>query len=143
MGGVFDRKMSSEFDGSSLFSMICICEELGCFVHASGVRNFDSQKVILNFMTRLNSEERKAREAAFAELLASMNPKSALRREMVAARVRAGLTQAQLARRMGTKQSVIARLETGGRSPSINTLRTLAEATGSRLVVRLDAIEAS
>jgi ribosome-binding protein aMBF1 (putative translation factor) len=94
-------------------------------------------------MTRLNSEERKARDAAFAELLASMNPKSALRREMVAARVRAGLTQAQLARRMGTKQSVIARLETGGRSPSINTLRTLAEATGSRLVVRLDALETS
>ena len=59
-------------------------------------------------------------------------------RAMVAARVRAGLTQAQLAQRMGTKQPVVARLEAGRRSPNIKTLRKLAAATGSRLVVRLD-----
>jgi transcriptional regulator with XRE-family HTH domain len=90
-------------------------------------------------MTKLSSEERKARDAAFAELLASMNPESALRQEMIAARVRAGLTQQEMAQRMGTTQSVIARLERGGRSPNVNTLRRLAEVTGSRLVVRLHA----
>jgi len=90
-------------------------------------------------MTRMNFEERKARDAAFAELLASMNPESALRKELVAARMRAGLTQGELARRMGTTQSVIARLEVGGRSPSFRTLKRLARVTGSRLVVRLDA----
>ena len=62
---------------------------------------------------------------------------------MIAARVRSGLTQAQLAQRMGTTQSVIARLEGGQRSPSVRTLRRLADATGSRLVMRLEGAQAS
>jgi DNA-binding XRE family transcriptional regulator len=90
-------------------------------------------------MTKLSSEQRQTRDAAFAELLDSLYPGSALRREMIAARVRAGLTQQELAQRMGTTQSTIARLERGGRSPNIKTLRRLAEVTGSQLVVRLDA----
>ena len=89
-------------------------------------------------MTRMTSEERKARDAAFAELLESMNPELALRRQIVKARKRAGLSQQEMARRMGTTQSVIARLECGGRSPSVKTLRRLAEVTGSRLVVRFE-----
>jgi len=91
-------------------------------------------------MSKTNFEERKARDAAFDELLASINPEFALRREITQARQRAGLSQVELARRMKTRQSAIARLERGGRSPNIKTLRKLAEATGSRLVVRLDGI---
>ena len=49
----------------------------------------------------------------------------------------AKLTQAELARRLGTTQSAIARLESGGVSPSIKTLRRYAEATGTRLSVDL------
>ena len=94
-------------------------------------------------MSKTNSEERKARDAAFAALLDSLNPVAALRREMTAARVRAGLTQQELARRMGTTQSTIARLERGGRSPNFRTLKRLAEVTHSRLVVRLDADDVS
>lgn len=83
-------------------------------------------------------QDRKARDAAFALALEELRPERALMRVMVKARLRAGLTQAQLAQRMGTKQPVIARLEAGRRSPNIRTLRKLAAATGSRLVVRLD-----
>lgn len=90
-------------------------------------------------MSKTSSEERKARDTAFDELLASINPEFALRKEIARARQRAGLSQVELARRMRTTQSTIARLERGGRSPNIKTLRNLAEATGSRLVVRLDA----
>ncbi len=55
--------------------------------------------------------------------------------EMIRARTEARLTQAQLAERIGTTQSAIARLEGGKVSPSIATLRRYAEATGHRLRV--------
>ncbi len=56
---------------------------------------------------------------------------------LVRARREAKLTQAELARRLGTTQSAIARLESGGVSPSIRTLRRYAEAIGARLSVDL------
>lgn len=56
---------------------------------------------------------------------------------LVQARAEAGLTQAELAIRLGTTQSAIARLESGGTSPSLATLRKYAAATGKRLEVRL------
>ena len=60
---------------------------------------------------------------------------------ILAARKEAGLTQAQVAERMGTKAPAVARLEnaliTGSPSPSLNTLRKYAEALGKRLEVRL------
>lgn len=62
-----------------------------------------------------------------------------LARELIAARVRAGLTQAELADKMGTTQSVIARLESGARLPSVKTLLRFAKATHSRPVIRLRA----
>ena len=55
------------------------------------------------------------------------------------ARQRAGLSQAELAARMGTSQSTIARLESGQALPSTKTLLRYAEATGSKMRVRLSA----
>lgn len=50
-------------------------------------------------------------------------------------RVRAGLTQAELAERMGTTQSAIARMEGGGSRPTLETLEKLAAAVGAQLIV--------
>ena len=60
-----------------------------------------------------------------------------LARELISARVRAGLTQAEVASRMGTTQSVVARLESGAQMPSVNTLLKFARATKSRAVIKL------
>ncbi|MGA0055886.1 MAG: helix-turn-helix domain-containing protein, partial [Burkholderiaceae bacterium] len=61
--------------------------------------------------------------------------------EILAARKAAGLTQAQIAKRMGTQTPAIARLEsalaTGKHSPSLNTLKRYAEALGKRVEVHL------
>ena len=76
-------------------------------------------------------------QVEFDVLIESLRPEGALRQEMVAARIRAGLSQAELARRMGTHQPAIARLESGKCKPGFATLRKLAEATDSRLEVRL------
>lgn len=60
---------------------------------------------------------------------------------LLKARHAAGLTQAQVAERMGTQPPSVARLErslaTGKHSPSLATLRKYAEACGKELVVQL------
>jgi transcriptional regulator with XRE-family HTH domain len=55
-------------------------------------------------------------------------------------RSRAGLTQEELARKMGTTQPVVARLESGRTRPSMRTLERLARATGSRLRISFEPI---
>ncbi len=59
---------------------------------------------------------------------------------VIEARVTAGLTQEQLAQRMDTTQSVIARLESGRAHPSTQTLEKLATATGRRLKISFEPI---
>lgn len=60
---------------------------------------------------------------------------TAFRELVFTLRTEAGLTQAELARRMGTTQSAIARMEGGGARPSLDTLGRLAGAVGKELVV--------
>jgi transcriptional regulator with XRE-family HTH domain len=60
---------------------------------------------------------------------------SAFRALVYKLRTEAGLTQAELARRMGTTQSAIARMEGGGTRPTLETLEKLATAVGAELVV--------
>jgi transcriptional regulator with XRE-family HTH domain len=59
--------------------------------------------------------------------------------EFLRARAERGLTQAQVAERIGTTQSAVARMESGRgkHSPSLATLSRYAEALGCRLEVRL------
>jgi transcriptional regulator with XRE-family HTH domain len=59
--------------------------------------------------------------------------------EVLKARAESGLTQAEVAERVGTTQSAIARLESAApkHSPSIATLQRYARALGYRLEVRL------
>lgn len=59
--------------------------------------------------------------------------------EFLKARAAAGVTQAEVAERIGTTQSAVARLESGRgkHSPSIATLQKYAHALGCRLELRL------
>ena len=71
----------------------------------------------------------------------SLEDEFALFDAVLAARKRAGLTQAEIAARMGTKAPAVARIEAGGgskrHSPSIATLRRYAEAVGCKLKIEL------
>ncbi len=70
----------------------------------------------------------------------ALAPEFALLRAMLQARKKAGLTQAQVAERMGTKTTAITRLEsslnTGKHSPSLATLRRYAAALDCKLEIR-------
>ena len=78
-------------------------------------------------------KERFMKDPAFREEYARADEEYALVEAMVRARAAANLTQSELAARIGTTQSAIARLEGGRLSPSVRTLRRYAEATGMRL----------
>jgi predicted transcriptional regulator len=69
----------------------------------------------------------------------ALAPEFEISAELLRARLRAGLSQTELARRMGTSQSAIARLESGQTLPSTKTLLRFAEATRSKIQVRLPA----
>ena len=61
--------------------------------------------------------------------------------ELLKARMTAGLTQAEVAERMGTKTPAVARLEAGGgnkkHSPSLSTLQKYARAVGCHVEIKL------
>ncbi len=66
----------------------------------------------------------------------------ALAAAFIEARGKAGLTQQQVAERMGTTQGVIARLEGGRTMPSTRTLQRFAAATGTHLRIKFVPIPA-
>ena len=57
--------------------------------------------------------------------------------QLIEARMKAHLTQEEVARRMGTTQSVVARLESGSALPSLRSLRRYASAIGGKLEIRV------
>ncbi len=61
-----------------------------------------------------------------------------LKRQMIAMRKKAGLTQEQVAECMGTTKSAVSRLEgVGKHSPSVSTLKKYAQAVGCKVEIRL------
>ncbi len=68
----------------------------------------------------------------------ALAPEFALARELIGARVDAGLSQKDVAERMGTSQPTVARLESGHK-PSIKSLERYAEAVGKKVKIHLVA----
>ncbi|MCC8942593.1 MULTISPECIES: helix-turn-helix domain-containing protein [Bradyrhizobium] len=69
----------------------------------------------------------------------ALAPEFEIATELLRARRRAKLSQSELAERMGTSQSTIARLESGQTLPSTKTLLRFAKATDSKFRIRLSA----
>jgi len=65
-----------------------------------------------------------------------MQPKFEAVSALIEARIKKGLTQEALAQKIKTKQSAIARIESGNVNPSIGFLQKLAEALGKKLVIQ-------
>ena len=70
----------------------------------------------------------------------ALEPEFTLLREMLLARQNAGISQAEIAKRMGTKAPAVTRLESsltsGKHSPSLVTLKKYAEALGCHLEIK-------
>ena len=81
-----------------------------------------------------NSPQYRAEHEALAE---EFN----LARALIAARSKAGLSQQDVADRMKTSQSFVARLEGGDVQPTWKSLQRYAKATGSRLKIELEHVK--
>lgn len=71
-------------------------------------------------------KEREASNPEFRKAREELRPQFEFRRALISARIAAGLTQKELADRMGTTQSAIARLESGSQMPTLDTLYRLS-----------------
>ena len=82
--------------------------------------------------------ERWSRDPDYREAYERLEPEFEVARALIEARRSAGFTQAELAARMKTTQSAVARLESGRIPPSTRTLEKVAKATGTRLRIRFE-----
>lgn len=95
-------------------------------------------------MTRLKDLHKKwMGDAAYRREYEALEEEFSLASALIDARSRAGLTQEELAEKMDTSQSAIARMESGRSIPSGNTLKRFAKATGTRLRITFEPAKAS
>ena len=78
------------------------------------------------------------KDPEFQKEFEALAPEFALARELIEARIKAGLSQSEVAARMGTSQPTVARLESGHK-PSLKTVERYAEAVGMRVEIHLVA----
>lgn len=90
-------------------------------------------------MTKVKDLHRRwTKDPAYRAAYDALNEEFQLARVLIEARARAGLTQTQLARRMKTSQSYVARIEGGKVRPSTDALERFAQATGTRLRITFE-----
>lgn len=78
------------------------------------------------------------RDPEYRQEYEALEEEFALASAIIAARSRAGLTQEELAAKMETSQSAVARMESGRTIPSGRTLKRFARATGTRLRISFE-----
>ena len=71
----------------------------------------------------------------FSDAYSSLAVEFAVAKSIIQARTKAHLTQQEIAEKIGTTQSVIARLESGKVTPSVSTLQKIAIATHTKLSI--------
>lgn len=77
------------------------------------------------------------RDGGFRQEYEALEEEFSIAAQLIKARSQANLTQKQVAQRMGTTQSVVARLESGHPLPSLRSLMRYAEAVGKKVDIRL------
>lgn len=83
------------------------------------------------------------KDPAYRAAYDALEEEFALVSSVIEARRRSKLTQEQLAKRMGTTQAVVARLESGRAMPSTRTLERFAKATGTKLRITFEPMKQS
>jgi ribosome-binding protein aMBF1 (putative translation factor) len=87
-------------------------------------------------MTDVNQLLNEAKkDPVFLKVYEALEEEFSLASALISARAQADMTQQDVAEKMATSQSYIAKLEGGAVSPTMKALRRYADATGSRLKI--------
>ncbi|MBI3922371.1 MAG: helix-turn-helix transcriptional regulator [Armatimonadetes bacterium] len=79
--------------------------------------------------------ELEAADPAFSHECEKLRPQYEFRSALIGYRIAAGWTQRDLAERLGMTQSVVARLESGARLPTVGNLHRIAAVLGVEFIV--------
>ena len=97
----------------------------------------------IKFDPKAFAEKRRTKDKKFKVAYDALEDEFAALAALLHARSEAGLTQAEVASRMGVTQPVVARIEASlgkkDHSPSLHTLRRYAEACGMKLIIQMVA----
>ena len=84
--------------------------------------------------------EEEMKDPEFRREWEKLAPEYQFREALIEARAKSGLTQKQLSDKMGVRQSMISRLESGQNMPTIDTLQKLSAALGIDFTISSNAI---
>jgi ribosome-binding protein aMBF1 (putative translation factor) len=91
----------------------------------------------IEYITHEEWHRESMKDPKFRKAYEALKPKYDLIRAILDARIKRGVTQAVLAKRVGTTQSAIARFESGQGNPTLEFLSKVSAAVGARLEVKI------
>lgn len=92
----------------------------------------------MKYTTLENFEKELRKNPEFVKAEKALEPEYQLARSLIAARIKRKMSQAAIAKKAGTDQANISRLETGASKPSLSLLRRVARALDARLFIRFE-----
>jgi len=79
--------------------------------------------------------ESRLKDPVFRTEWNKVEPQYQLERAIIKARIERGMTQSELAKKVGTTQAVISRIESTNTNPTINMVNKIAKAFGKKLKI--------
>ncbi|KKQ98199.1 MAG: Helix-turn-helix domain protein [Candidatus Woesebacteria bacterium GW2011_GWB1_39_12] len=83
-------------------------------------------------------EKELLKDEKFLKVAKDLESEFVLADSLIRARKKKRLTQVELAKKIGTKQPVISKLETASSKPSLSLLKRIAQALDTRLTVKFE-----
>jgi len=84
-----------------------------------------------------NLKRKLLRDQGVKKAYAKLGPEYAMIEKIIEKRLKKGLTQAALAKKVGTKQSAISRLERGSYNPTVAFLHKVSDALDAKLLISI------
>jgi len=91
----------------------------------------------VEYVTLADMRRELMRDPKFRAAYEAQKPKYDLIHAILDARIKRGVTQAEIAKRAGTTQSAIARFESGVGNPTLDFMQRVSAAVGAKLEVRI------